>query len=673
MGNTVKHEIAQNIFWVGIKNENGILQCNPYLLTDGDEAVLFDPGSVLDYDGVIRNIKEIIPLKKIKYVVIHHQDPDLCSAIPLFEKEGARFKIVTHWRTKVMVKYYGIKSDYYLVDENDYSLKLKSGREIKFLPAPYLHFPGAITSYDGRTKTLLSGDLFGSLASDTELYADDEYMEGMIEFHRHYMPSNQILRPVMENLLLIDIDRIAPQHGSIIQSNVEDYIKVLRDLECGIFLDPVKKSITDLGGYKSICSIILKRYTSLYSNSEIQEAIEGLDVKMGSRVYEIEDYNCTGLELWHNLFEAIYKNKGLKWIFMVEPLVRKICKEYDMPVPDIINSELTRVQGESMILKQEMDELKEQNQNVSENIAQTSGRIIQCPVTGLYNEEFFFEYIRTVVDAPNKIKKSEASIILISIDDLPRIKLAYGQEEYDSTLKSVTYILKQIRRHSHMLFRLNSGNFAYLGNNFTKDEIVNTAEKIRNEIKNSKKFIENLTVSVGVAHYDDVKGLKVKHGRDSDKLYEAAVIRMRIAKNRGGDFVVNDTDIKDLEYGRGKILIADSDVTNVNILKAYLTNRDYNVITAFDGEQAAEIAAKELPALIVSEAILPKLDGFVLKEKLAADSSTKNIAFILVSNLKDEDSVKRAFGLGIEHYLKKPYMVTEILGIIDLKLRERKQ
>jgi len=104
MGNTVKHEIAQNIFWVGIKNENGILQCNPYLLTDGDEAVLFDPGSVLDYDGVIRNIKEIIPLKKIKYVVIHHQDPDLCSAIPLFEKEGARFKIVTHWRTKVMVK-----------------------------------------------------------------------------------------------------------------------------------------------------------------------------------------------------------------------------------------------------------------------------------------------------------------------------------------------------------------------------------------------------------------------------------------------------------------------------------------------------------------------------------------------------------------------------------------
>ncbi len=667
-----KHEIAQGIYWVGAKSSSKELRCNPYLLLDGEEAVLFDPGSVLDYEDVIKNIQNIVPLEKIKYVVLHHQDPDLCSCVPLLEKEHAKFKIVTHWRTKMLVRYYGVKSDYYLVDENEYLLKLKSGRELKFLPAPYLHFPGAITTYDSKTKTLFSGDLFGTMSSGDGLYADDEYLDGMIEFHKHYMPSNQILRPVMESLLLVDIERIAPQHGAVIENDVEEYITVLRDLECGIFIDSVKKNIKDLGGYNSICSLILKKYTALYSNREIQEAISGLDVKMGSRAYEIEEYSCTGLELWHGLFDAIYKNKGLKWILMVEPLVQKICKEYSLPIPDIISSELTKAQEEAMLLKQEMDELREQNQRVSENIAQTRGKIIQCPVTGLYNESFFFEYLRTVVDAPNKIKKSEASVILLSVDDIAKIRLAYGQEEYDNTLKTVAYILKQIRRHSHMLFRLDSGNFAYLGNNFTKEEIVKTAEKIRNEVKSSKKFIDSMTISAGVAHFDDVKNVRAKHSRDSEQLYQAAVIRLRMAKNRGGDFVMSEADIMDLTYDQGKILIVDPDTTNSNVLKAYLTNRDYNVIAAFDGEEAAQMAATELPAMIISEVMLPKMDGFVLKEKLSLDSTTKNIPFILISNLKNEDSVKRAFSLGIEHYLKKPYMVTEVLGIIDLKLREKK-
>ena len=129
----------------------------------------------------------------------------------------------------------------------------------------------------------------------------------------------------------------------------------------------------------------------------------------------------------------------------------------------------------------------------------------------------------------------------------------------------------------------------------------------------------------------------------------------------------------DLAYDRGKILIADPDATNANVLKAYLTNRDYNVIIAADGEQAAEMAARELPAMIISEAMLPKMDGFVLKEKLSLESTTKNIPFIIISNLKSEDSVKRAFSQGIEHYIKKPYMVTEIIGIIDLKLKETKR
>lgn len=70
--------------------------------------VLIDPGSVLDFEAVYRNVTRLVPIEKVKYVVLHHQDPDLCASVPLFEKMGAKFQIVTHWRSQTLIKYYGV-------------------------------------------------------------------------------------------------------------------------------------------------------------------------------------------------------------------------------------------------------------------------------------------------------------------------------------------------------------------------------------------------------------------------------------------------------------------------------------------------------------------------------------------------------------------------------------
>ena len=245
--NTVK--LAEGIYWIGAKLHTGGLKCNPYLLIDGDEAVLFDPGSPLDFEEVYANIESLIPIENVKYVVLHHQDPDFCSSVPLFEKAGAEFTIVTHWRTETIIRFYGIISKCYLVDEHNYSLKLASGRELQFVPTPYLHFPGAITTYDPLNGILFSSDLFGAFSVETDFYADENYIEKMSAFHEHYMPSNDILRPVMELFILMDIRMIAPQHGSVINKDPLKYIKALRDLECGALMNPVRKSLKESGGY----------------------------------------------------------------------------------------------------------------------------------------------------------------------------------------------------------------------------------------------------------------------------------------------------------------------------------------------------------------------------------------------------------------------------------------
>jgi len=670
MDMTESSQINKNIYWLGEEDHINGLQCNAYLLVDGEEAVLFDPGSFLDFAAVYEKIEKIISLEKVKYVVLHHQDPDFCSAVPLFEKAGGRFTIVTHWRTQTIIRYYGINSDYYLVDEHDYVLKLESGRELIFVPTPYLHFPGAIATYDKATKTLFSSDLFGAFSNNWQLYADANYIEKMKTFHEHYMPSNDILRPVMEMLLLMDIEMIAPQHGSIIKEDIPTYIKALRDLECGAFLNPVKKNIKKAGGYAGICGMVIRRLASIYLPEEVVEALEGLDIETGEEIFEIKDYNYTGLELWENLFENVYVKKGLKWLIVIEPLVEKLSNEYELPMPKIFKSKIKGAQQETMLLKQEVLELREINERLNRNIAQTQGKITNDPVSGLYNENFLKEYLKTELDNIIPVDNFEnRCLVVVNIDNMARIRFLYGDTEADNVLKGIVYILKEIKEENHLLFRLNGPAVACFLPNTSKSAAIVMAEACRNEIRSSNKFVEGITVSIGLSSLDGIlqEGNTVEEL--SQRMLGVARMRLRMAKGRGGNLVVGESNVDDYEQKLGKILVVDKDCVNTNVLQTFLENLKYTVISAADGEQAIELAEKELPDLIISEIMLPKIDGFVFCEKLLSQSATKDIPFIIVSNLKNEDSVKRAISLGIEHYFQKPYILPELLGIVKMKVK----
>ena len=112
-------EIANNIYWVGEYLENDSFQCHPYFIKNGNESILIDPGSILEFNTVVNKVNQISNLKNIKYIIIHHQDPDLCASIPMLEKLIARpdLQIVTHSRIKELVKHFCLNSQYYEVDK----------------------------------------------------------------------------------------------------------------------------------------------------------------------------------------------------------------------------------------------------------------------------------------------------------------------------------------------------------------------------------------------------------------------------------------------------------------------------------------------------------------------------------------------------------------------------
>jgi len=239
-------KVADDIYWVGFSDEKAHLHCNPYLLIDGEgkgaEAVLLDPGSLTDFPKVMRKVLELVNPAKISLLVAQHQDPDVCSNIPVVEDiiDRADLRVAAHTNSIRLIRHYGIQSAFYAVEEHDYAITLNSGRVLEFMFTPYCHSPGAIVTYDTKTKSLFTSDMFGAVSGDWSLFVNDEScFARMDSFHQLYMPSNQVLRHSLERMQSRwEIARILPQHGSVIEGDlVARAFEYLKELPCGIDLD----------------------------------------------------------------------------------------------------------------------------------------------------------------------------------------------------------------------------------------------------------------------------------------------------------------------------------------------------------------------------------------------------------------------------------------------------
>jgi len=195
---------------------------------------------MLEFKETVRKVRAIVDIKSIKYIVLHHQDPDLVAAVPEIEKLIDRddLLIVTHSRMSLLIKHYLVTSDYYEIDKNDNQLITPNGYRLDFRTTPYCHSPGAFVSYEPKTKTLFSGDIFGGLEESWEFYADETYFEKAKQFHQEYMPSKDIFNYALKKIEKLDINLIAPQHGSIIEKKyIPNLIRDMKNLDCGLYIE----------------------------------------------------------------------------------------------------------------------------------------------------------------------------------------------------------------------------------------------------------------------------------------------------------------------------------------------------------------------------------------------------------------------------------------------------
>ena len=127
----------------------------------------------------------------------------------------------------------------------------------------------------------------------------------------------------------------------------------------------------------------------------------------------------------------------------------------------------------------------------------------------------------------------------------------------------------------------------------------------------------------------------------------------------------------DLPKGPPKIVIADDNLQNVELLEAYLSDVDCEIRTAFDGEETLRVVHEFEPDLLLLDVMMPRLSGFEVCRKLRTDPATEDILILMVTALNEASDFERGVQAGTDDFLTKPVNKVELLCRIRSLLRVR--
>lgn len=135
--------------------------------------------------------------------------------------------------------------------------------------------------------------------------------------------------------------------------------------------------------------------------------------------------------------------------------------------------------------------------------------------------------------------------------------------------------------------------------------------------------------------------------------------------------MVIEGSASDTNRGRPRILLAEDSPTQAEKLKLLLEEQMYEVLIASNGRQALAAARRNAPALIISDVIMPEMNGFSLCGEIKRDEGLKDIPVILLTSLFDMRDVLKGLECGADNFIRKPYQDQYLLGRIDTLLKNR--
>jgi two-component system, OmpR family, alkaline phosphatase synthesis response regulator PhoP len=120
---------------------------------------------------------------------------------------------------------------------------------------------------------------------------------------------------------------------------------------------------------------------------------------------------------------------------------------------------------------------------------------------------------------------------------------------------------------------------------------------------------------------------------------------------------------------KSRVLIADDNEANVELLEAYLAGLDVETAVAIDGQDTLDKVATFQPNLILLDIMMPKLSGFEVCQRLKSDPKTSNIMILMVTALNELGDIERAVEARTDDFLSKPVNKLELIKRVEIMLR----
>ena len=119
------------------------------------------------------------------------------------------------------------------------------------------------------------------------------------------------------------------------------------------------------------------------------------------------------------------------------------------------------------------------------------------------------------------------------------------------------------------------------------------------------------------------------------------------------------------QHGRLDILIVEDSPTQALQLQYILEQHDYHAAVAPNGRDALALIRQHKPTMVISDILMPEMDGYQLCQQIKGDANLTHIPVILLTSLADPRDVIRGLECGADNFIVKPYDEQFLLGRIQ--------
>jgi flavorubredoxin len=190
---------------------------NSYLINGSEKAALIDTVDPTMSEVLLKNLTEL-NIKKIDYVISHHGEQDHSGSIPDVLKAYPMAKVVTNSKCKTeLMDMLLIPDEKFIVIEDGEEVSL-GNKTLKFIFAPWVHWPETMLTYMKEDKVLFTCDFLGSHFATDKLFlenAEEIYNPAKRYYAEIMMPFRATIRKNLEKISSLDIEIIAPSHGPL--------------------------------------------------------------------------------------------------------------------------------------------------------------------------------------------------------------------------------------------------------------------------------------------------------------------------------------------------------------------------------------------------------------------------------------------------------------------------